>query len=165
MEPEARKRQIMLWYTIAAMLGILLLQYFWSSYSQVETIPYSQFEQLLNEGKVAEVTVRTDSVEGVLKEPLPNGKRAFFTVRVDPQLADKLAAQGVVVKGAPSGGVIEKILSWGFPAVIFYMIWMFLFRRLAERQGFGGLMTIGKSHAKVYVEKDTKVSFKDVAGV
>jgi cell division protease FtsH len=165
METEARKRQIMVWYTIAAVLGVLLLQYFWSSYSQVETIPYSEFERLLNEGKVTEVTVRTDSVEGLLKEPLPNGKRAFFTVRVDPQLADKLTEQGVVVKGAPSGGVIETILSWVLPAVIFYMIWMFLFRRLADRQGIGGLMTIGKSRAKVYVEKDTKVSFKDVAGV
>jgi cell division protease FtsH len=165
MEPEARKRQIMLWYTIAAVLGILLVQHFWSNYSQIETIPYSQFEQLLNEGQVVEVTVSTGSIEGLLKDPLPNGKRAFFSVRVDPQLADKLAAHGVVVKGAPSGGAIETILSWVLPAVIFYMIWMFLFRRLAERQEVGGLMTIGKSRAKVYVEKDIKVTFKDVAGV
>src|SRR3974377_281740 len=104
METEARKRQIMVWYTIAAVLGVLLLQHFWSSYSQTETIPYSEFEQLLNEGKIAEVTVRSDSVEGLVKEALPSGKRAFFSARVDPQLADKLAAHGVVVKGSPSGG-------------------------------------------------------------
>src|SRR3974390_3929452 len=84
---------------------------------------------------------------------------------VDPQLAEKLAAHGVVVKGAPSGGIIETILSWIVPAIIFYAIWMMLFRRIAERQGLGGLMTVGKSRAKVYVEKDTKVTFKDVAGV
>ena len=164
MEQEERKRQITIWYIIAAMMGVLLVQYFWSSYSEVETVSYSQFEQLLNDGKVAEVTVATNSVQGSLKEPLPSGKRSFFAVRVDPQLADKLEAHGVVVKGASSGGVIETILSWVVPALIFYFLWMFLLRRVAERQGIGGLMTVGKSRAKVYVETDTKVTFKDVAG-
>ena len=51
------------------------------------------------------------------------------------------------------------------PAIVFYLIWTMLFRRVAERQGLGGLMTVGKSRAKVYVETDTKVTFKDVAGV
>ena len=165
MEPDVRKRQIMVWYTIGAVVGVLLLQYFWASYSQVETIPYSQFEQLLDQGKVAEVTVAADSVRGTLTEPLPSGKRAFFTVRVDPQLADKLAAHHVEVRGTPSGGLIETILSWVLPAIVFYLIWTMLFRRVAERQGLGGLMTVGKSRAKVYVETNTKVTFKDVAGV
>jgi len=163
--PDARKRQIMIWYVLAAMFGILLFQAWWANYSQVETIPYSQFESLLDEDKVAQVTVGADSIQGTLKEPLPSGKRDFFAARVDPQLAEKLAKHQVVVTGAPSGGVVQTILSWVIPAVIFYMIWMFLFRRVAERQGFGGLMTVGKSRAKVYVETDTKVTFKDVAGV
>jgi cell division protease FtsH len=165
MEPEARKRQIMIWYMIAAFVGVLLIQYIWSSYSQVETIPYSQFEQLLDQGKVAEVMVGADSVQGTLKEPLPSGKRDFFAVRVDQQLAEKLAAHGVVVKGVSSSGWFATILAWVIPLVIFYLIWMFLFRRIAEQQGLGGLMTVGKSRAKVYVETDTKVTFKDVAGV
>ena len=155
----------MIWYTIAAVIGVLAVQYFWSSYSQIETIPYSQFEQLLNDGKIAEVTISADAVQGTLKEALPDGKREFFAVRVDPQLVDKLLAHGVVVKGAPSGGIVQTILSWVVPAVIFYMLWSMLFRGVAERQGLGGLMTVGKSRAKVYVETDTKVTFKDVAGV
>jgi cell division protease FtsH len=165
MEPQDRKRQIMIWYTIAAVIGVLVMQYFWSSYSQIETIPYSQFEQLLNDGKIAEVTISADAVQGALKEALPDGKREFFAVRVDPQLVDKLLTHGVVVKGAPSGGIVQTILSWVVPAVIFYMIWYMLFRGVAERQGLGGLMTVGKSRAKVYVETNTKVTFKDVAGV
>jgi cell division protease FtsH len=165
MEPETRKRQIMIWYTVAAVVGVVLIQYFWSSYSQIETIPYSTFERLLGEGKVAEITVGAESVEGFLKEPLPSGKRTFYTVRVDPQLADKLAAHDVVVKGAPSGGLVTTLLAWIVPAVIFYLIWTMIFRRVAERQGIGGLMTVGKSRAKVYVETDTRVTFKDVAGV
>jgi cell division protease FtsH len=78
MEPEDRKRQIMIWYTIAAIIGVLVVQYFWSSYSQIETIPYSQFEQLLNDDKIAEVTVSADAVQGSLKEALPDGKRDFL---------------------------------------------------------------------------------------
>ncbi len=163
--PDARKRQVMIWYVLAAMVGVLLFQAFWTSYSQIETIPYSQFETLLGQGKVDEVTVGADSVQGTLKEPLADGKKQFYAVRVDPQLAEKLAAHQVVVNGAPSGGLVQTILSWVIPAVIFYGIWMFLFRHVAERQGFGGLMTVGKSRAKVFVETDTKVTFKDVAGV
>jgi len=164
-ESDARKRQFMIWYVLAAMFGVLLFQQFWTSYSQVETIPYSQFETLLDQDKVAEVTVGADSIQGKLSESLPSGKREFFTVRVDPQLAQKLATHHVVVNGAASGGIVQTILSWVIPVVIFYIAWMFLFRRLAERQGLGGLMTVGKSRAKVYVETDTKVTFKDVAGV
>ena len=165
MEPDARKRQFLIWYVLAALLGVLLFQQFWTSYTQVETISYSQFETLLDQGKVAEVTVGTDSIQGTLKEPLPSGKREFFAVRVDPQLAEKLASHQVVVNGAASGGIIQTILSWVIPVVIFYVAWMFLFRRFAEKQGLGGLMTVGKSRAKVFVETDTKVTFKDVAGV
>jgi len=165
MDSEQRKRQLTLWYVFAALIGIFLLQLLWTSYSQVETIPYSQFEKLLADGKVAEVSVGPDSIQGKLKEPLPDGRRVFFTNRVDPQLADKLAAHGVVVTGVSSGGWVQNILSWVLPAVAFYLIWMFIFRRVAERQGFGGLMAIGKSRAKVYVETNTKVTFRDVAGV
>ena len=155
----------MIWYALAAVLGVLLFQAFWTSYTQVETIPYSQFETLLDQGKVAEVTVGTDSIQGTLKEPLPSGKHEFFAVRVDPQLAEKLASHQVVVNGAASGGIIQTTLSWVIPVVIFYIAWMFVFRRFAEKQGLGGLMTVGKSRAKVFVETDTKVTFKDVAGV
>jgi cell division protease FtsH len=165
MEPEMRKRQIMIWYSIAAVVGVLVLQYFWASYTQIETIPYSTFERLLNEGQVSEVSVGTESIQGVLKDPLPSGKRSFYTVRVDPKLADKLSAHDVVIKGAPSAGWIVIVTSWIVPVVIFYLIWMLIFRRVAERQGVGGLMAVGKSRAKVYVETDTKVTFKDVAGV
>ena len=163
--PEDRKHQFAIWYIFAAFLGLMLFQSLWLRYTQVDTIPYSQFEQLLAGGKIAEVLVGQDSIQGTLKEPFPNGRQQFYTVRVDPQLADKLAAQGVVITGAPSSTVIQTILSWVLPIFLFYMIWMYGLRRVAERQGLGGLMAIGKSRAKVYVETDTKVTFKDVAGV
>lgn len=165
MEPNTRKRQIMIWYVIAAVIGMFLIQSFWVSYNKIATIPYTQFEKLLSDNQIAKVTVSQNYIQGALKNPLPDGKKDFYTTRVDPELASKLAAHNVVVTGAQSSGLIRDILSWVIPLGIFYLIWIFFFRRVAERQGLGGLMAIGKSHAKVYVETDTKVTFKDVAGV
>ena len=143
----------------------MLIQYVWLVYTQVETIPYSQFEQLLNENKISEVLVGHDFIQGTLKQPLPDGRKLFYTVRVDPALADMLKAHGVTITGAPSNNFLATILSWALPIFLFYLIWTYGIRRMAERQGLGGLMTIGKSRAKIYVETDTKVTFKDVAGV
>jgi cell division protease FtsH len=164
-EPEERKHQFATWYIFAAFLGVMLIQSVWLRFTQVETIPYSQFEQLLTENKISEVLVGSDTIQGKLKEPLPDKRKLFYTVRVDPALADKLKEHGVTITGAPSSSVLSAILSWVLPIFFFYLIWTYGIRRMAERQGFGGLMAIGKSRAKVYVETDTKVAFKDVAGV
>jgi cell division protease FtsH len=164
-EPEERKHHFAIWYVFAAFLGVMLIQYGWLVYTQVETIPYSQFEQLLNENKISEVLVGHDSIQGTLKQPLPDGRKLFYTVRVDPALADTLKAHGVTITGAPSSNFLSTILSWALPIFLFYLIWTYGIRHMAERQGLGGLMTIGKSRAKIYVETDTKATFKDVAGV
>jgi cell division protease FtsH len=164
-EPEERKHQFATWYIFAAFLGVMLIQYLWLQYTQIETIPYSQFEQLVDQDKISEVLVGSDTIQGTLKEPFPDGRKLFNTIRVEPDLAAKLSAHGVKVTGAPSSNFLSTILSWVLPVFIFYLIWTYGIRRMAERQGFGGLMTIGKSRAKVYVETDTKVTFQDVAGV
>ncbi len=164
-DPSSRKQTVAIGYIFAASIGMLLLQWVLATYNTIDTIPYSEFEQLVSEGHVTEVAVGQDTIQGKLKDKLPSGKSAFITARVDAALAEKLAAKGVVVTGVPSGGLFQTILSWIVPGLMFYLIWVFLGRRLADRQGFGGLMSIGKSRAKVYVEKDTKVTFADVAGV
>src|SRR3984893_16732906 len=86
-EPEERKHQFAIWYVFAAFLGVMLIQYVWLVFTQVENIPYSQFEHLLTENKISEVLVGADNIEGTLKEPLPDGRKLFYTVRVDPGLA------------------------------------------------------------------------------
>jgi cell division protease FtsH len=155
----------MAWYIIAAVLGVLLVHQMWETAKQTETISYSEFEQLAAGHKIAEAVIGADMIEGTLKEPAADGKTKFVTVRADPAIADKLSRQGVKVSGAPPTGFVGTILSWVIPAIIFYVLWMLLFRRMAGGQGLGGLMAVGKSRAKVYVETDTKVTFKDVAGV
>ncbi|MCB8839898.1 ATP-dependent zinc metalloprotease FtsH [Aurantimonas sp. VKM B-3413] len=163
---DSTKHDFTMWYVFAAFTLILFLQWGWQSYGTIETIPYSQFDKLVAQDQIAEATVGDSQISGKLKVPLPNGNSDFVTMRVDPAIADKLAAHGVTVKGTGSGGFLATILSWVLPLFIFYMIWSFAFRRIAGGQGFGGgLMSIGKSRAKIYVEKDTKVTFADVAGV
>ncbi|MDA9507939.1 cell division protein FtsH [Bradyrhizobium sp. CCBAU 11386] len=167
MEKDSRQQSIAIGYIFAAGILLVLLQWAFAAYNSVESIPYSQFEQLIAQGKVAEVSVGQDVIQGKLREneKLASGKTAFVTARVDLALAEKLQDKGITVTGVPSGGLFQTILSWIVPALMFYLVWMFLGRRLAERQGFGGLMSIGKSHAKIFVETDTKVTFADVAGV
>ena len=164
-EQPSRKQKTGVAILAAVALVSLVLQWVWVSYSQIDTISFSKFEQLVAAGNVTEVVVSSDTIQGKLKDKLPSGKSAFITARVDPALAEKLEAKGVVVTGTASGGLLQSILLWIMPALMFYLVWIFISRRMGGQQGFGGLMSIGKSRAKVYIEKDTKVTFADVAGV
>ena len=127
---------------------MVLLQWALTTYNTVDTIPYSEFEQLVAKGNVTEVAVGQDTIQGKLKDKLADGKSAFVTARVDAALAEKLEAKGITVTGVPSGGLFQTILAWIVPGLMFYLIWVFLGRKLAERQGFGGLMAIGKSRPR-----------------
>ncbi len=165
MDANNRRQAWTIWFIIAAVMGILVAQQSWNAFRQTEIVSFSEFEKLVADKKVSEVVIGSDTIQGTLTSPAANGVNKFMTVRVDPAIADKLAAEGVKVSGAPPPGIIGEILAWVIPGVVLYFIWAFLFRGFADKQGFGGLMTVGKSHAKVYVETDTKVTFKDVAGV
>src|ERR671929_770588 len=158
-----RKTQINLWYAALAVFLLLLFQSWWVSSQQVEQIPYSRFQQLLNEGKIDKVAVQDKFIRGELKEP-QDGKRFFITTRVDPDIAKELEAKGVTFTGVIESTLLRDILSWVLPVLLFFGVWAYLSRRLAGGLG-GGLMQIGKSKAKIYVESDTGVRFQDVAGV
>ncbi len=162
-----RRNRFNLGFLVIAVLSVLLVQEFWTR-SQVVAIPYSEFQKLVRTDKVAQVVVSQDQLQGELKEPLLGGKKRFVTVRVDAEMAKELDAHKVQYAGRFQNDVIPMILSWVLPTLIFFGIWMLLSRRMARQMGGGmggGLMSIGKSKAKVYVETDTKVTFADVAGV
>jgi cell division protease FtsH len=159
-----KKTQLNMLYVGIAVLVILVLQS-WLAQRGVEVIPYSEFEQLLKDNEIKEVYVRQDYLEGKLQKPMVDGGERFITTRVAPQLADRLSQANVKFTGVIESTWLRTILSWVLPVLIFFAIWKFFFRRIAEKQGFGGLMSVGKSKAKVYVEKDTHVTFDDVAGV
>lgn len=120
-DPSSRKHQINIGYVVLAVLAMLVLQWALASYTQVESIPFSRFEQLVAQGEVTEVAVGKDTIEGKVKDKLPSGKSLFSTARVDSVLADKLEAKGVVVTGVPSEGLIPTLLSWIVPAIALYL--------------------------------------------
>ncbi len=152
-------------YAIAAIFGVLLLQHVISTVQQTAPLPYSEFQQLLREGKVASAAVSDRFIQGTLKEPLPSGQKQFFTTRVEPQIASELEKHGARVSGQIESTFLSDLLSWVVPVLLFVGLWWYLGTRLAGSGLGGGLMSIGKSKAKVYVEADTGVTFEQVAGV
>src|SRR5258708_9772979 len=152
------------WYVIAALIGVILLEQLWVASTQVDVLPYSAFLDDLQVGKIGEVRVSGNYMEGQFKEP-QNGKRQFVTTRVPPDVAEQLQRYGVKFSGVVQSTFLTELLGWVLPTLFFVGIWWFVIRRVAQGGGAGGFMAIGRSKAKVYVETDTKTTFADVAGV
>ncbi|HCT6106596.1 TPA: ATP-dependent metallopeptidase FtsH/Yme1/Tma family protein [Escherichia coli] len=159
-----KKNQWNTGYWIVALLLLLSLQSYWQTAKTVEPVPYSEFEKALAEGRVAEVLVSDRTVTGRLKSPDSRGKTTIVATRVESDLADRLSKYDVPYARVLESTWLRDVLSWILPAVAFFGVWFFLFRRFAEKQGMGGFLNIGKSRAKVFVEKNTGVTFADVAG-
>jgi len=158
-----KKAQINFWYVLVALLGLVVIQDLLIAARQTETLPYSEFKKLVAEGKVAEATVGPSTITGRLREPV-DGKPFFVTQRVEESLAADLMRGNVTFTGAVPSTFLTTVLSWIVPALVFFGLWWFLIRRFADRAGFGGMMSVGRSKAKVYVERDTGTTFADVAG-
>lgn len=162
-----RGTHINFWYFVLALLGIVLLRDLWVETQSVETIAYSEFEQLLAQGMIQDVVVGSETARGSFTEP-QNGKTEFVTRLVDTDIARDLREHGVTYTGAVENTWFTTLIAWMAPALLFIGLWLLIIRRMAGG-GFGGmgggLMSIGKSKAKIYVETDTSVTFDDVAGV
>ena len=159
-----REHHINFWYIIAAIFAVITIQDYIVQYSQTKVIPYSEFETLLGQKKVGDLVVGKTAITGTLTEAQPNKPTRFTTYAVPPDIASKLTEAQVKFSGAPPPGLLAAALDWIIPMLGFVLLWMFLIRPMAGR-GLGGLMSVGKSNAKVYVETDTKTTFADVAGV
>jgi cell division protease FtsH len=160
-----KKTQFNIWYVILAIFGVLFFQNMWIESQQIERLSYSAFEEKLKAGEIQRIYIRQNIIEGELKSAAKDGAKRFVTVRVDPELAQDLAKYNVEFSGVVESTLVRDILSWVLPVLLFFAIWIFVFRKFAEKQGLGGFMSVGKSKAKVYVESDTQVTFDDVAGV
>jgi len=138
----------------------------WKEARTVEPITYSEFVGYLKEGKIAEVVIRENIVEGTFKEPQPDKRTRFVAVRVDENIAKDLQQYDVKFTGVIENTFLRDMLGWVIPALVFFGLWWFVMRKFAEKQGLGGgFLSVGKSKAKLYMEKDVKVTFDDVAGV
>ncbi len=151
-------------YWLIALMLLLLLQNFWQSASQVQTVPYSEFEKALTEERIADVTISERTVIGRLKTPEGN-KTTLAAVRVEPELAARLEKYHVPYSRVVDNTFLRDLLSWIVPALVFFGLWFFLFRSFANKQGMGGFLSVGKSRAKIYMQTNTGITFADVAGV
>jgi cell division protease FtsH len=179
---EKKQRRLSVGYFILAFFTIMMIHSYYGR-AHVETIRYSQFKTLLNKGLIAEVAVGETTIEGNMKgeavkeiftpekvkkisAEIVEGKKTlpFKTVRVeDPGLTAELEKARVPFKGEVSNNWLPMILSWVIPVALFFLLWSYIGKRIGS--GSGGLMQIGKSKAKVYIEKKTGVTFADVAGI
>ena len=145
-----------------------------------EQLSYSQFKTLIKRGQVTDLVIRDKEISGsvtpeAIKEVLSPqrikelGERAkkplpFVVVRVDDaRLTEELEGAGIPFKGETTSDWLPVILSWLLPIIIFFVLWSFLSNRMGGASG--GLMQIGKSKAKVYIERSTGVTFADVEGI
>src|SRR5882724_545860 len=179
---EKKQRRFSIGYFILAFFTILMIHNYYGS-AHVEIISYSQFKSLLNKGLINDLAVRETAIEGNLKgeavkeiftpekvkkisQEVLEGKTLypFKVVRVeDPGLTAELEQAKVPFKGVVASTWLPAILSWVVPVALFFLLWSYIGKKMGS--GSGGLMQIGKSKAKVYIEKKTGVTFADVAGI
>jgi cell division protease FtsH len=175
---EQNQRRFSVWYFVAAFLVLLAIENFLMG-AITENLTYNEFKGLLKAGKITEVTLtdkvitgrmRQDGLDGLLpKEKIADiqrfgtGEQRFVVVRVDDrELVPELEAAKVRFAGRLESTWFTTLLSWVLPALIFVGIWMFFMKRMGAASG---LVSLGKSKAKVYMEKQTGVTFQDVAGI
>ena len=155
-----KKTQLSIAYAVLTLLLLLSLQNHFAN--QVETLPYSQFREWIKSGQVIECTFSGEFIRG--RANVDGQEISFRTATIDdPELIGLLEEHQVEFTREPSNNWFTQLLSWVLPALIFVGIWLFVIRRMSG--GGGGLMSIGKSKAKVYMEKGTGITFDDVAGI
>jgi cell division protease FtsH len=172
-----------LWYLP---LMLLLLWTWQGAFTQftVKTIPYSEFKARLAQGEVTEAEVKEGEINGSIKPHPQNANRLtpnktvaseasaksaetkqflFRTVRVeDPKLIEEMEKAGVKFEGVRPSVISQLLLAWVLPIGVMILLWAWIGRKMS---GAGqSLLSIGKSKARLAVDKDTGVTFNDVAG-
>jgi cell division protease FtsH len=195
MDGEKKKLRLSVGYLILGLWVVLIVQQVLSAYLRPNRISYTDFKTAVTENKVEEAAIGKTLIQGRLratpaqpaaaspaapgqpKQPqasqpeappaagAPDRKGTFETVRVDdPDLLKDLAAHGVRATGVVETTFWRDAAGWLIPIALIGAFWMLMIRRIGQA-GQNGFMTLGRSKAKVYMEKDVNVRFTDVAGV
>jgi cell division protease FtsH len=154
-----------IWYVLIAVWIVLILQNVIAQKFRVQQVPYSEFIKSLQNGKVIEIAIAQDRIQGKMRTTKDGQEveRAFSTVRVDPNLSQMLEKYNVTFGGVVESNFLKNLASWFFPVLIFFGIWYFMMRRFSAQQG--SFLTLGRKKAKVYMENEVGVTFEDAAGV
>ncbi len=161
-----KKFQFSLSYLFIALAIFILLQNWLSP--EINNVSYSQFKTHVAEKKINSVVISStllkgyEKVESDKKEPM-FPKALYVTPRIDDRnLVEFLEKYNVDIIAANENTFLRTLLSWILPTLFFVGIWMFMMKRMG--QGAGGMMTLGKSKAKIIAQTDLGVDFKSVAG-
>ena len=165
----------MIFFMLIILLGIWLFRFFRRDTST--EITYNEFLKMVDAQKIEKVIIHADTIEIKEIEDEKNISSLFFgptkaslytgKVEEDETLTQRLLDKGITVEGEIPDNSMQVwyfIFSYILPIVIFLGIGFLIFRRLGGSDGVGGIMNVGKSNAKVYVQKETGKTFKDVAG-
>jgi cell division protease FtsH len=170
-----KKNQKLLFFLLTTFFLLLSLFLIERDLYRYDKVTYFEFKTLLREGKVQDVVIKkkeiygkflesaADTLSQIRKTPVKVGAYFKTVYPDDPELFKLLEEKGINYEVKPDSNLWVTVLSWVLPFVLLFLFWIFLLRRFAGPDG--GLMSIGKSKAKVYVEKEIKVTFQDVAGV
>jgi cell division protease FtsH len=165
--PPGRRFNFSIWYLVAVLIVLVAVQTFMSGQRNAR-VPYSQFKQMVADGRVNKLAVTAEKIIGEerLDSAGTSRVRTFETIRVeDADLVKQLEEKGIQFEGRKETNWWQGFLfAWVLPFAVIFIVWSFLLRRMGGG-GAGGVMSFGKSRAKIYVESATKLSFKDVAGI
>ncbi|MFH1091786.1 MAG: ATP-dependent zinc metalloprotease FtsH [Pseudomonadota bacterium] len=159
-----KRTRFSIWYLILGFWAVLIIQSAVTQAFRVQQIPYSEFITSLENGRVVEISVTQNRIQGKMRKNSSGEEKTveFSTVRVDPELSSKLEKYKVKFTGVIESTFLRDILSWIIPVFLFMAVWYYFFKRMGGQQGF---LSLGKNKAKVYMEEDLKVRFGDVAGL
>ena len=153
---------------IAAILAMLFFKYLTEQVqsAKIEEITYDEFLKMLEKGEVDSVVIENQRIMITPKTQTSFYGLTYYTGIVDdPELTQRLYASGVKFNAQvidKSSTIVDILLVYVLPFVLIYVLMYFFLRMLSKSSG--GVMGVGKSNAKIYVEKETGVTFKDVAG-
>ena len=159
-----KNTQIPLWVLLLPLLA-LLIGFSLMFEQRGQQIPYSEFKRLVAAGEVEDLAISSQTVQGKIvdpEKPSEEGK-AFYTIRVeDPGLVKELEERGISFVGTLETSWLRNLLIWMFPLLLLFFLFRIFYQRMGPPQG---LLSVGRSKAKLYVQDETKTTFDDVAGV
>lgn len=169
--PKINKRAI-IFTLVAALLMWYLLTVVQNQIYEVtnKKITYDEFIDMLESGKAESVEIHQDKLVIIPKDQEDSElKVTYYTIPInnDFELVARMYESDITferVEMEKRSAIMDFIMVWVLPFGTIYLLMWFLFKAISKNTGGGGVMGVGKSNAKVYVEKSTGITFKDVAG-
>jgi len=163
-DKEKKTKSFTYLYFVFVFVALALLNYSYVYFNnEVKTLPYSEFKDLITKGKIVDVSIYKETIEGNLLSE-ENKKVKFVTTRVDdPDLVKDLQKYNIKFAGHAENKITSFIFSWILPFAVMIFIWNLLIKKMGGAPS--SVLNFGKSRGKIYGEDEIKITFEDVAGV